>query len=393
MPATDFGDPSQILHVPERDLRGTREEKLAELDLLLTQLQLVRLVLCGRLDGTDARADDQQRTDASPALQTGRIVRVLLLFLIAVGFGVAPAGAQSPEDDPTAPLPTETAEKATSDDAWRAVEFGVTLESFYQYNWNRPPDRSIPLRAYDSRTNTFAVQQAAFIADLPPDVSAGRRFGMRADLQFGMATETVQGNPANEPRPEAYRNLWQAYGSYVFPLGRGVQTDVGKFASNLGFETNYAKDNNHFSRAYLFNFLPFYHSGLRVTYPVSDELTVMYMLTNGIQQTEDFNDFKSTHLTAIVTPLPALTWTVNGTPIEVGPGQALCIPRGAIHRFDNNGGQDVKALCVITPAAIGPQFFHEAADVFAAAAGGPPDRARLMEILRRHGLTPAPPQA
>src|SRR5579864_4997297 len=33
-----------------------------------------------------------------------------------------------------------------------------------------------------------------------------------------------------------------------------------------------------------------------------------------------------------------LTWTVDGQAIEVGPGQALCIPRGAIHRFDNNGG-------------------------------------------------------
>ena len=48
----------------------------------------------------------------------------------------------------------------------------------------------------------------------------------------------------------------------------GLQTDFGKFASNLGYETNYAKDNNQFSRAYLFNFLPFYHSGLRVTLPV-----------------------------------------------------------------------------------------------------------------------------
>jgi quercetin dioxygenase-like cupin family protein len=88
-----------------------------------------------------------------------------------------------------------------------------------------------------------------------------------------------------------------------------------------------------------------------------------------------------------------LTWTVDGTPIDVGPGQALCIPRGAIHRFDNNGGQDVKALCVITPAAIGPQYFREAAEVLAAAGGGPPDRARMMEIMRRHGLTPAPPPA
>jgi len=85
-----------------------------------------------------------------------------------------------------------------------------------------------------------------------------------------------------------------------------------------------------------------------------------------------------------------LTWTVDGKPIDVGPGQALCIPRGAIHRFDNNGSQDVKALCVITPAAIGPQYFREAAEVINAAAGGPPDRVKMAEIMRRHGLTPAP---
>ncbi len=88
-----------------------------------------------------------------------------------------------------------------------------------------------------------------------------------------------------------------------------------------------------------------------------------------------------------------LTWTVNGKQIDVGPGQALCIPRGAIHRFDNNGNQDAKGLCVITPAAIGPQYFREAAEVINAAAGAPPDRAKMAEILRRHGLTPAPPSA
>jgi quercetin dioxygenase-like cupin family protein len=86
-----------------------------------------------------------------------------------------------------------------------------------------------------------------------------------------------------------------------------------------------------------------------------------------------------------------LTWTVDGTPIDVGPGQALCIPRGAVHRFDNNGSQDVTALCLITPAAIGPQYFREAAAAINAAAGGPPDRAKMAEIMRRHGLTPAPP--
>ncbi len=91
----------------------------------------------------------------------------------------------------------------------------------------------------------------------------------------------------------------------------GLQADFGKFASNLGYETNYAKDNNNFSRAYLFNFLPFYHSGLRVSLPLSDGITVMYMLTNGIQQTEDFNDFKSNHFTAVIKPVGSIVWTTN----------------------------------------------------------------------------------
>lgn len=89
-----------------------------------------------------------------------------------------------------------------------------------------------------------------------------------------------------------------------------------------------------------------------------------------------------------------LTWTVDGTPIEVGPGQALCIPRGAVHRFDNLGTADVKQLCVITPAIMGPAYFREAAAVINAAAGGPPDRVKMMEIFRRHGMTlAAPPPA
>lgn len=88
-----------------------------------------------------------------------------------------------------------------------------------------------------------------------------------------------------------------------------------------------------------------------------------------------------------------LTWTVDGKQIDVGPGQALCIPRGAVHRFDNNGIEDVKVLCVATPAAIGPQFFREAAQMLSSAAGGPPDHVKMMEMMRRHGLVPAPPPA
>lgn len=84
-----------------------------------------------------------------------------------------------------------------------------------------------------------------------------------------------------------------------------------------------------------------------------------------------------------------LTWTIDGKPTEVGPGEAVCIRRGAVHRFDNNGSVDATALCIISPAALGPDYFLEAAEVMKAAAGGPPDRAKMVEIMRRHGLTPA----
>jgi len=89
------------------------------------------------------------------------------------------------------------------------------------------------------------------------------------------------------------------------------------------------------SRAYLFNFLPFYHSGLRTTVPLNDKLTLVHMLTNGIQQTEDFNDFKSNHFVGIVTPAPKVTWTVNyyfgqEQPDEGQPGG----PNGYFRVFD-----------------------------------------------------------
>ena len=85
-----------------------------------------------------------------------------------------------------------------------------------------------------------------------------------------------------------------------------------------------------------------------------------------------------------------LTWTVEGTVTEVGPGDVLCIPRGAVHHFDNTGNADATSLAIVTPGVLGPDYFRDIAAVLAAAAGGPPDVAALVQVMKRHGLTPAP---
>ena len=85
-----------------------------------------------------------------------------------------------------------------------------------------------------------------------------------------------------------------------------------------------------------------------------------------------------------------LSWTIEGEATDVGPNEAVFIPRGAVHHFDNRGDVDAKALAIATPGAIGSDFFREVGAILDAAAGGPPDLAALGAAMRRHGLTPAP---
>lgn len=85
-----------------------------------------------------------------------------------------------------------------------------------------------------------------------------------------------------------------------------------------------------------------------------------------------------------------LSWTVEGTATDVGPGDALVIPRGAVHHFDNAGDEDASSLGIVTPGILGPGYFRDVAAVLAASAGGPPDLAAIADVMRRHGLTPAP---
>ena len=84
-----------------------------------------------------------------------------------------------------------------------------------------------------------------------------------------------------------------------------------------------------------------------------------------------------------------LTWTVEGTVTDVAQGEVLCIPRGAVHHFENTHDSDATALAIVTPGILGPDYFRELADLVRAA-GGPPDPAAMAAVMVRHGLTPAP---
>jgi hypothetical protein len=115
-------------------------------------------------------------------------------------------------------------------DFFRDTTINLGIDTYYAYNFNQPVGRVNLLRAYDVLSNEFSLNQASVIFEHAPDVAAGRRWGGRLDLQYGQATDTLQGNPANEPRPDIYRNIFQAYGTYIIGLGKGVNVDFGKWS-------------------------------------------------------------------------------------------------------------------------------------------------------------------
>ena len=239
-------------------------------------------------------------------------------------------------------------------DYLNGATLNFALDEYYSYNFNKPVGRVNALRAYDVLSNNISLNQADVVFERAPNVDAGQRFGVRVDLQFGQATDTLQGNPLNEPRPDIYRNIFQAYGTYVAPIGNGLTIDVGKWGSSIGIEGNYTKDQMNYSRAYWFDFLPFYHMGVRAAYKVNDKLTLNYWIVNGTNQAEATNGFKDELFGFTATPTKKITWNVNyylgqehpdraivssSGPIPVQPGltfQAITpAPNGKLHIFDS----------------------------------------------------------
>jgi quercetin dioxygenase-like cupin family protein len=85
------------------------------------------------------------------------------------------------------------------------------------------------------------------------------------------------------------------------------------------------------------------------------------------------------------------TWTVDGRTFDIRPGEAFCVLRGALHGFENQGTEDAKFLAMSSPGVMTPDYFREIREVLASTPGGPPDLAKIAEVMRRHGLTPASP--
>ena len=277
-------------------------------DAEIRELRIELRTIAARLDSLEAEGKAAGASAPTPPAPTPSAPA------IAAAVQPVPPAART-ASTPAAPAPAPAVDQTLSETDRTTLGFfrGTTLnfnfDGYYSYNTNEPIGQVNQLRAYTISSNSFSINQADVIVEHLPTPES--RFGGRIDLQFGQATETLQGSSASEQRPQVWRNLYQAYGSYLAPIGTGLHVDFGKWGSALGAEGNYTKDQINYSRSLLFNFLPFYHMGFRTDYDLTPKVNVAYWLVNGAQQTEDFNGFKSQNFELNLKPAKSLSWTTN----------------------------------------------------------------------------------
>ena len=80
------------------------------------------------------------------------------------------------------------------------------------------------------------------------------------------------------------------------------------------------------------------------------------------------------------------TFTIDGVKQDLAKGQALCIRRGQVHKFENLADDDAWMLVVSTPGLFQEDYFLSIAEILNAE--GPPDFAAIGAVQARHGVTP-----
>jgi hypothetical protein len=166
------------------------------------------------------------------------------------------------------------------------------VDLYYGQNFNNPAGRANGLRFFDSATNQFGLNLVELVVDKAPDVTNSRT-GYHVALGFGQAMNAVNGS---EPQAglgfDQY--LKEAYFSYLTPVGKGLQIDVGKFVTPHGAEVIETKDNWNYSRGILFSYaIPYYHFGARAKYAFNDKYSLTGFFVNGWNNVVDNNTGKT----------------------------------------------------------------------------------------------------
>ncbi len=208
------------------------------------------------------------------------------------------------EPEPEAPVAAEddaaavVATVAAPTTAWYdAISVNGFASVAYSFNANSPADDANQLRVFDGDDGSINLDVIELVVQKA--AAAPGSAGFRVDLTAGSSI------PAAAASAGLFRgddgvgqdfDVQQGFVSYVGDVGNGLRLDAGKFVTHMGYELieGYDGYNDHYSRSILFGFaIPFTHTGAKLSYPLSENLTGMVMVANGWDNVKDSNSGKT----------------------------------------------------------------------------------------------------
>ncbi len=199
------------------------------------------------------------------------------------------------------------------------VNLTGVVDAYYGYNANHPSishNGGTLNEPFTFVNNQFSLNLLELQLDKPVDKES--RLGFRTAFFWGQAANAVNNTGNSYFAPDlasstnAAQYLKEAYLSYFAPIGKGLQLDVGKWATPTGVEVIEGNQNNNYSRGLLFTYaIPYYHMGARAKYVFNDKWTVSGYMTNGWNNVIASNSGKTGGVSIAYSPNKKLTITEN----------------------------------------------------------------------------------
>lgn len=247
-------------------------------------------------------------------------LRAVIWALVLPALMAGTARAQTPDAKPLAATPAAASAVQAPAGAgtafFQSTELGGLVDAYYGW-YSTKPSGNAPLRNFDTKHNQFSFTMVELWAAKTP--TADSRTGFNLKLNFGPATSEFI-HSTDPGGVGILQNVQQAYVSYLAPVGKGLQFDVGEFVTHNGAEVIEAKDNWNYSRSLLFSWaIPYYHVGVRLTYPATDKVTLAGGVLNGWNNLGENNTGKTVYGQVTVKPTSAFSFIQSYTG---GPEQA-----------------------------------------------------------------------
>ena len=208
----------------------------------------------------------------------------------------APAAAAVPQSNLVSPASSAPAADAAKPSTLATILGPTSLSGFvdvyYGQNFNNPATRTNGLRSFDTTNNAFSLNLIELVVDKAPDATNSRT-GYHIALGYGQAMNAITGaGTGSSFSGDQY--VKEAFFSYLAPVGKGLQFDVGKFVTPAGMEVIETKDNYNYSRGILFSYaIPYYHFGMRAKYTFNDKYSLTGFFMNGWNNVIDNNSGKT----------------------------------------------------------------------------------------------------